>query len=48
MWHPADELLVLEPVDDVGHRGRRDAQGLADPAEGQEDSGSVASQARTS
>ncbi len=32
---PPNELLVLQPIDDVGHRGRRDAQGLADPTEGQ-------------
>ena len=33
--HPADELVVLEPIDEVGHRRRRDAQRLADPAQRQ-------------
>ena len=31
--HPSHELVGLEPVDEVGHRRRRDAQRLADPAE---------------
>ena len=34
MRHPLDQAVGLEPVDDVGDRGRRDAQGPADPAEG--------------